>query len=169
MVHAIAARPCEEDAVRTGKSAGTWLAYGRVVKENAMKRAFRLALTLAGATAALSAWPADQSSKKEKETEQTQGVGIPTTPEEHLALAAEYDKKAATLREDATMHRKMFATHEKSQGSPSLQSKTGRELPWITKMRNHCDAYIQAADKLAAEAERFAEFHRMRAAEMKGQ
>ena len=132
-----------------------------------MKRAFRLALTLAGATAALSAWPADQSSKKE--TEQTQGIGLPKIPDEHLALAAEYDKKAVALREDAAMHRKMFATHEKSQGSPSLQSKTGRELPWITKMRNHCDAYIQAADKLAAEAERFAEFHRMRAAEMKGQ
>jgi len=35
-------------------------------------------------------------------------------------------------------------------------------------MRNHCDAYIQAAEKLAGEAERFAEFHRMRAGELKG-
>lgn len=132
-----------------------------------MRKAFPLVLTLFVAAAALRTWAADQSSK-EKETEQTQGVSVPKTVEEHLARAAEYDKKAATLRKDAAMHRKMFAEHEKSQGSPSLQSKTGRELPWIAKMRDHCDAYIQAAEKLAAESERFAEFHRMRAAEMKG-
>ncbi len=134
-----------------------------------MRRAFPLALAVVAAIAALSAWAADQSSKTVKETPPTQDVGVPKTPAEHLARAAEYDQKAVKLREDVGMHRKMFAEYEKSQGSPSLQSKTGRELPWITKMRSHCDAYIQAEEKLAAEAERFAEFHRMRAAEMKGQ
>ena len=132
-----------------------------------MRKALRLALSLLVAVATLNVWAANQSSR-DKETEQTQALDVPKTPEEHLARAAEYDKKAAAFRQDAAMHRKMFAEYEKSQGSPSLQSKTGRELPWIAKMRKHCDAYIQAADKLAAEAQSFAEFHRMRAAEMKG-
>ena len=35
-------------------------------------------------------------------------------------------------------------------------------------MRKHCDEYAKDADKLAADAERFAEFHRMRAEEMRG-
>lgn len=34
-------------------------------------------------------------------------------------------------------------------------------------MRKHCDKYMKEAETLAAEAERFAEFHRMLGEEMK--
>jgi hypothetical protein len=35
-------------------------------------------------------------------------------------------------------------------------------------MRKHCESYITAAERMAVEAEQFAEFHRMRGEEMRG-
>ena len=95
-------------------------------------------------------------------------MDVPATPAEHLARAATYQKKAAAYRIEAAEHRKMFADYERQQGNPAMQSKAGRELPWIAKMHKHCEGYIKDAEKLAADAERFAEFHRMRAEEMRG-
>jgi hypothetical protein len=102
------------------------------------------------------------ASKKDAE------MSAPATADEHLARAATYQEKAATYREDAAVHRKMFADYERKTGNPALQSKAGRELPWVAKMRKHCEAYIKDAETLAADADRFAEFHRMRAEEMRG-
>jgi hypothetical protein len=95
-------------------------------------------------------------------------MSVPATPDEHLARAATYQEKAVAYRKEAAVHRKMFADYERQQGNPAMQSKAGRELPWIAKMRKHCDGYIKDAEKLAADAESFAEFHRMRAEEMRG-
>ena len=49
-----------------------------------------------------------------------------------------------------------------------LDAKSGRGNPWIKKMRLNCEDSIRDADRLAAGAEKFAEFHAMRAAELQG-
>lgn len=116
----------------------------------------------AGAWAAASA--PEQASPGKQETQ----VAVPQTPDEHLARAASYREKAASYRQEAELHRKMFAAYDKQEGNPALQSKSGRELPWVAKMRKHCESYMKEADRMAAEADRFAEFHRMRAEEMQG-
>jgi hypothetical protein len=92
---------------------------------------------------------------------------VPQTPEEHLARAAEYKEKAAAYRREADDHRKMLADYKAKQ-APGLETKLGQEPPWVKKMRKHCESYITAAEKLAVEAEQFAEFHRMRGEEMRG-
>lgn len=115
------------------------------------------------------AWAA-KAGAGEQSTPTTQGdsFGVPQTAEEHFARAASYTAKAASYREEAAAHRKMFADYDRRQGNPALQSKAGRELPWIAKMRGHCDTYIKEAERMATGADRFAEFHRMRGAEMQG-
>ena len=95
-------------------------------------------------------------------------ISVPATAEEHLARATMYLERAASYRSEAAEHRQMFADFDRQQGNPALQNKMGRELPWIAKMRKHCEGYVKNAERLAAEAERFAEFHRMRAEEMRG-
>lgn len=109
---------------------------------------------------------ADETGKKSDKHEAV--ADVPHTAEEHLARAASYREKAAQFRGEAEAHRKMFAEYDRKQGSPAMKSKMGREEPWIATMRQHCDAYIRQADKMAAEAEQFAEFHRMRGEEMRG-
>jgi hypothetical protein len=94
-------------------------------------------------------------------------MSVPATPDEHLARAAKYQEKAAAYRKEAAEHRKMFADY-KQPADAAHESKTGHESAWVAKMRKHCDEYAKDADKLAADAERFAEFHRMRAEEMRG-
>ena len=97
-----------------------------------------------------------------------QAVAVPQTPDEHFARAKAYEDKAATYRKEATMHRKMLADYDKTHGNPALETKTGKELPWVAKMRKHCDRYTKEAERMASEAARFAEFHRMRGEEMRG-
>ncbi len=62
------------------------------------------------------------------------------------------------------MHRKMYADYKMT---VAIHPK-GPENPWLKKMRDHCDRYIKDAEILAADAEKFADFHRMRAAELQG-
>lgn len=126
-----------------------------------------LALVAAGSllgSIASAGEPAEQQAGSKTDAE----MSVPATPDEHLARAATYQEKAAAYRKEAAVHRKMFADYERQQSNPALQSKAGRELPWITKMRKHCEGYIKDAEKLAGDAERFAEFHRMHAEEMRG-
>ncbi len=92
---------------------------------------------------------------------------IPQTFEDHMALAERYRKKAATYREEAEIHEKMLAGYRKD--ASLFPNKSGIEPPWFTKLRKHCEDYINRAEALAAEADRFAEFHRMRALEFRGE
>lgn len=92
---------------------------------------------------------------------------VPRTPEEHLALADRYTRKAVEYRAEAKEHRQMLVDYQQETSMPP--NKSGRELPWVAKMRNHCEGYVNKAEELAGEAERFAEFHRMRAKELQGQ
>ena len=124
-----------------------------------------LAMT-AGTTVAGLPQAADEASKKSDKQEAV--VGVPHTAEEHLARAASYREKAAQYRSEAETHRKMFVDYDKKQGSPALKNKMGRDEPWVAKMRQHCESYIREAEKMASEAEQFAEFHRMRGEEMRG-
>lgn len=91
----------------------------------------------------------------------------PLTVEEHLALVERYRRKAAEYRKEADEHRRMLAGYRRD--AAVFPNKSGREFPWFTKLRQRCEGYIQRADALADEAERFAEFHRMRARELQGE
>jgi hypothetical protein len=119
-------------------------------------------LTLGGLAPAV----ADTTSK-ETTTTTTDTAKPPESRSEHMALADGYRKKAAAYREDAATHRQMLATYKKQVAVPT-DGKTGLENSWIKNMRVHCEEYIRDADKLAADSEKFAEFHTMRAAELQG-
>ncbi len=86
------------------------------------------------------------------------------TPEQHLAKAKEYREKAAAYRAEAAVHHKMIeqATQESSSDARVEEDSN------VRKTRIHCEAYITKAEALATEAEKFADFHRMRAAELQG-
>lgn len=117
---------------------------------------------------AVAAVPRGATEATRESDKQEAVVDVPRTAEEHLARAASYREKAAQFRREAEAHRKMFVEYDKKQGSPAVKNKMGREEPWIVKMRQHCDSYIKEAEKMASEAEQFAEFHRMRGEEMRG-
>ncbi len=119
--------------------------------------AFPLAL---GASPAAAGRPQTPPAAEKKEA-----ARLPETPDEHLAMSGEYRKKAATFREEAAYHRKMLADY-KAQVRPD--PRQGFENPYVKKMRLHCEAYIKNADALAADAAKFAEYHRLRAAELQG-
>jgi len=114
---------------------------------------------------------ADTTSKETTTTTTTTttdtAVKAANTQSEHVALADQYRKKTAAYREDAATHRQMLATYKKHVAVPT-DGKTGIENSWIKKMRVHCEEYIRDADRLAADSEKFAEFHTMRAAELQG-
>ncbi len=95
----------------------------------------------------------------------TAEMKAPHTPEEHFARAAEYERKAKEYRQEVALHRKMLDDELKA--APPL--KVSPEPASVVKMRKHCEDFIQKAQALAQEADRFAEFHRMRAKEMQGQ
>lgn len=135
-----------------------------------VKSSYAASVALAAALLLVSApWAAagDQSAPGTAAGDE-QAVAVPQTPDEHIARAKTYEEKAAAYRQEVATHRKMLADYDKAQGNPALESKTGKELPWVAKMRKHCESYIKEAERMAGEATRFAEFHRMRAAEMQG-
>ena len=102
-------------------------------------------------------------------TQGTSGAAMaPDTAEQHEARAEAYRAKAQSARREAEEHRKMLAEYKARQSSPALETKLGQEPPWVKKMRKHCESYITAANNMAAEAESFAEFHHMRAEELRG-
>lgn len=117
-------------------------------------------LALGGSPALASAQTPAPPAAEKKET-----VKLPETPQEHLAMSEEYKKKAVTYREEAAFHRKMLADY-KAQVRPD--PRQAFENPYVKKMRIHCEAYIKDAEALAADAEKFADFHRLRAAELQG-
>ena len=93
-------------------------------------------------------------------------MSMPKTATEHNAMADSYRKKAAEYRATAEFHRQMLADYKK--GVPA-SPKSPIENPWITKERVHCEKFIKDAERMAADADKFAEFHTMRAKEVQGQ
>lgn len=98
----------------------------------------------------------------EKSNEQI--VKLPQTPQEHLAMAENYRRKAIEYRQEAEYHRKMNEEYRKKVTFP----KEIRENSYAKKMRIHCEKFIKAAQEAAREAEMMADFHTMRAKELQG-
>ncbi len=93
-------------------------------------------------------------------------VKVPQTAEDHTAMAKTYLNKAIQYRQDAKFHRGMLADYIKANASP-LKTQPG-EKSWVKKMRSHCEKYIKDAEALAAEADQFAQYHKMRGEELEG-
>lgn len=91
---------------------------------------------------------------------------VPVTVEDHLALAKQYQEKAATYRKEAQDHREMAAAARDS--VINAHKAQGQKAPWVTKMEKHCAALTAAAEKLAIENEKAADFHTLRAKELQG-
>ena len=90
---------------------------------------------------------------------------VPQTAEDHLALANAYADKTAAYREEAALHREMAAASRRLH--PDLEGH-GRN-PWTVKMEKHCQVIARAADALAAQTQKAADYHTLRAKELQGQ
>jgi hypothetical protein len=91
-------------------------------------------------------------------------VKLPQTAAEHEAMAKQYKDQAAQYKKVADDHKAMAAAYKKTIATP--ESKTGVKNPWLAKMEKHCATLAKDADKLAADAEKAADFHTMRAKEL---
>ena len=92
---------------------------------------------------------------------------MPTTVAEHEALAKQYMDIVAQNKKVAADHRAM-AEAAKQSTKASHAAAHGQKDPTAEKMVKHCTAIVAAADKLAAEAQKAADFHEMRAKELQG-
>jgi ABC-type sugar transport system substrate-binding protein len=91
-------------------------------------------------------------------------IKVPETAADHMALAKQYTEKAAAYRAEAESHRKMSEAYKKSVAtSPKTPSN-----PWAVKMEKHCMAFVKDAEKLAADAQKAADYHTLRAKELEG-
>ncbi len=89
---------------------------------------------------------------------------VPTTMAEHEALARQYKEEATQFKKVGDEHRAMAAAYAKEHPD----SKGGVKNPWNDKMQKHCEMLSKDADKLSADAEKAADYHTMRAKEMRG-
>ncbi len=89
---------------------------------------------------------------------------VPATTAEHDALAKQYKDQAAQFKKVADDHRAMAAGYAKA----NPDTKGGVKNSWNVKMQKHCAALAKDADKLAADAEKAADFHTMRGKELQG-
>jgi hypothetical protein len=91
-------------------------------------------------------------------------VKLPTTVEDHLALAKSYQEKAVEYRKEAQRHRDMFEAYKKS----TATSPKSPLPPALVKMQRHCQVMAKDAEKLAVDADKAAEYHTLRANELQG-
>jgi hypothetical protein len=91
-------------------------------------------------------------------------VKVPVTVTDHTALAKQYADKATAYKAEAEMHRKMAAEYKKSVATTPKAPAN----PFVTKMEKHCQALAKDADKLAADSQKAADYHTLRAKELEG-
>jgi ABC-type sugar transport system substrate-binding protein len=91
-------------------------------------------------------------------------VHIPATVADHEALAKQYAEKAAAYKAEAESHRKMAQAYKESVASSPKQPTN----PFVVKMEKHCKALAKDADKLAADSQKAADYHTLRAKELQG-
>jgi hypothetical protein len=89
---------------------------------------------------------------------------VPTTAAEHEALAKQYKEQAAQYKKVAAEHDAMAAAYAKTHPD----SKGNVKNPWNEKMQKHCKMLAADANKLAADSEKAADYHTMRAKELQG-
>jgi hypothetical protein len=92
---------------------------------------------------------------------------VPETAQDHMALAKGYQDKAAAYRKEVEEHQLMAAAYKKSKGD--AQAARGQRNPFVVKMEKHCAALAKAAEKLAVDNEKAADYHTLRAKELQGQ
>lgn len=93
-------------------------------------------------------------------------VKVPSTPEDHFALAKQYKEKADGYRKEAADHRAMAEAYKNS--AVNGQEKRGQKNPWVVKMEKHCGQIAATADKLAVENDKAADYHTLRGKELQG-
>ena len=91
-------------------------------------------------------------------------VKVPTTAAEHEALAKQYKEQATAYKKAADEHREMAAAYAKEH-QPAKGHTTN---PFDEKMQKHCTMLAKDNDKLAADSEKAADYHTMRAKELQG-
>jgi hypothetical protein len=91
---------------------------------------------------------------------------VPTTAAEHQAMAKQYRDQAAQYKKVAAEHKDMLEAYKKQLAMPV--SKGGQKSPLLEKMEKHCDTLAKDAEKLAADADKAADFHELRAKELQG-
>lgn len=96
-----------------------------------------------------------------------QEANVSMTAERHIVLAETYEQVAAVKRSKAEALRRKGAAEYK-RAARGLPNKTGREFPWLAKIRKVYDDSTREAQAPAEEAERHAEYHRFRALESEG-
>jgi hypothetical protein len=89
---------------------------------------------------------------------------VPTTAAEHEALAKQYKEQAAQYKKVAEEHKAMAAAYAKAHPD----SKGGVKNSFNEKMQKHCKGLSADADKMAADSEKAADYHTMRAKELQG-
>jgi hypothetical protein len=89
---------------------------------------------------------------------------VPTTTAEHDALAKQYKDQAAAYKKVGDEHRAMADAYAKAHQPGKGQNSN----PFNDKMQKHCAALAKDADKLAADAEKAADYHTMRGKELQG-
>lgn len=91
---------------------------------------------------------------------------VPTTAAEHEAMAKQHRDQAAQFKKVADEHRAMAEAYKKTVATP--ETKSGQKNPWLVKMEKHCATLAKDADKLAADEEKAADYHTLRAKELAG-
>lgn len=92
----------------------------------------------------------------------------PQTAADHKALAEHYKEKAEALRAEAKEHREMADLYGKKSGAEATERWTGEDVAKSSKVIANHQAMAADADKMAAEAEAAAEYHKLRAQELEG-
>ena len=97
-------------------------------------------------------------------TSRADEVKVPQTAADHQALAKQYQEEAAQYRKVVAEHQAMAAAYAKAHPDP----KGGAKNAWNEKMQKHCAALAKDAEKLAADADKAADYHTLRAKELQG-
>jgi len=84
---------------------------------------------------------------------------LPESAGDHLALAQNYEEKAAAWRQEAAHHREMAAAYRNSRPANDADAAT---------MQKHCMKIVKDAEALATDADDTAKYHRLRAKELQG-
>jgi hypothetical protein len=128
-------------------------------------RTMRWSLTIALLLALPTLGRSAAAGEPNEPTQSAESAELPRTADDHLALASAYREKTAAYKREAATHRQMAEAYKRSH--PDLKGH-GRN-PWTVKMEKHCQAIARAAAELAAETEKAAEYHTLRARELHGQ
>lgn len=89
---------------------------------------------------------------------------IPETTSDHDTLAKQYKDQAVQYKKVADEHREMAAAYAKAHPD----SKGGVKNGFNQKMQKHCAMLAKDADRMAADAEKAADYHTLRAKELQG-